>query len=260
MNNKQNSLNILKQMVSSGDVVGIKTSFEDEGALFNDIVMLKNICSQAKTDLILKIGGPEAIRDIKESYTLGVSGIVAPMVESVFGLEKFIQASKYNADTELYINIETKTGVLNFDEIYNSNLIKKLSGITIGRVDLVSSMGKDRSYVDSEEVFDITKNIFKKVKDIGLKACLGGAVSIKSKDFLNNLYNEKLLDKFETRYVIFDPSVSLNNLEESLEAGQKFEYEWLLHKKNFYSKIESENDNRINMIKERIIDSSGNKI
>ena len=200
MNNKQNSLNILKQMVSSGDVVGIKTSFEDEGALFNDIVMLKNICSQAKTDLILKIGGPEAIRDIKESYTLGVSGIVAPMVESVFGLEKFIQASKYNADTELYINIETKTGVLNFDEIYNSNLIKKLSGITIGRVDLVSSMGKDRSYVDSEEVFDITKNIFKKVKDIGLKACLGGAVSIKSKDFLNNLYNSPLLCMINFHY------------------------------------------------------------
>jgi hypothetical protein len=55
---------ILTDLIENEGLIGIKTSFEDEGALFNETVRLKEICNQAKTKLTLKIGGPEAIRDI----------------------------------------------------------------------------------------------------------------------------------------------------------------------------------------------------
>jgi hypothetical protein len=82
-------------------LIGIKTSFEDEGALFNETIRLKEICNQAKTKLTLKIGGPEAIRDIKDALIIGVKGLVAPMVESEFGLKKFIQSAQSHIPSDV---------------------------------------------------------------------------------------------------------------------------------------------------------------
>jgi hypothetical protein len=42
--------------------------------------------------LYLKIGGVEALRDIKDALDLGVDGLIAPMVESPFGVVKFVSA------------------------------------------------------------------------------------------------------------------------------------------------------------------------
>jgi hypothetical protein len=58
-----------------------------------------------------------------------------------------------------------------------------LYGVTVGRVDLVSSMNKDRNYVNSDEVYKWLKLYLLNVKEKGLKACLGGAVSMDSLDF-----------------------------------------------------------------------------
>jgi hypothetical protein len=58
---------ILTDLIENEGLVGIKTSFEDEGALFDETIRLKEICNQAKTKITLKIGGPEAIRDLKLS-------------------------------------------------------------------------------------------------------------------------------------------------------------------------------------------------
>ena len=56
-----NCVKILTDMIENHGLVGIKTSFEDEGASFNETIRLKEICNQAKTKITLKIGGPEAI-------------------------------------------------------------------------------------------------------------------------------------------------------------------------------------------------------
>ena len=249
---------ILTDLIENEGLIGIKTSFEDEGALFNEVIRLKEICNQAKTKLTLKIGGPEAIRDLKDSLIIGVKGIVAPMVESEFGLKKFIDATtnyipKDNLNSlQLNINIETITAVKNSENILESDYINSLYGVTIGRVDLVSSMGFNREYVNSSEVYDITKSIFSKVKEKGLKACMGGAISVDSYDFIKRLHSDGLLDKFETRYVIFDPSITLKNLSRALMKAQLFEYEWLKTKQDFYSLLTYQDDKRLQMIQERI--------
>ena len=111
---------ILTDLIENHGMVGIKTSFEDEGALFNETVRLKQVCNQAGTKITLKIGGPEAIRDIKDSLIIGVKGIVAPMVESEFGLKKFVNSARTYiqsdalSSTNLYINIESKTAIKTF--------------------------------------------------------------------------------------------------------------------------------------------------
>ena len=162
---------ILTDLIENEGLIGIKTSFEDEGATFNEVIRLKEICNQSKTKITLKIGGPEAIRDIKDSMIIGVKGLVAPMVESEFGLKKFIQAAKLHipedtlSSIQLNVNIETVTAVMNAEDMLNAEEANELYGVTVGRVDLVSSMGKDRSYVNSNEVLDMARSVFGKDKD-----------------------------------------------------------------------------------------------
>lgn len=249
---------ILTDLIENHGMVGIKTSFEDEGALFNETVRLKQVCNQAGTKITLKIGGPEAIRDVKDAIIIGVKGIVAPMVESEFGLRKFVQAARTYIpsdslnSTHLYVNVETKTAVDNAKEMMKSDYAKSLHGVTIGRVDLVSSMGKDRSFVDSDEIYKITENTFRLVKDAGLHVCIGGAVSIGSQNFLDKLNSNGLLDKFETRYVMFDPTIALKNLSTALSKAQLFEYEWLSAKREYYLGHADQDLKRIQMIQDRM--------
>jgi hypothetical protein len=249
---------ILTDLIENEGLVGIKTSFEDEGALFNETIRLKEICNQAKTKITLKIGGPEAIRDIKDAQIIGVKGLVAPMIESEFGLKKFIQATKLYipkdilSATQLNINIETVTAVSNAIKMLDIDEAKELYGVTVGRVDLVSSLEKDRNYVNSEEVYKMVYGVFLKAKEKGLKACLGGAISIDSLDFLKKLHSERLLDKFETRYAIFDPSITLKNLSKALSKAQMFEYEWLMCKHEQYTLMADQDIKRIKMIQDRI--------
>ncbi len=189
---------ILTDLVENEGLIGIKTSFEDEGATFNETIRLKEVCNQSKVKLNLKIGGPEAIRDIKDLSIIGVKGVVAPMVESAFGLKKFIDSVNKTlpedivSALQLFVNIETQQAVSNIDSILAIKESDSLYAITVGRVDLVSSMGKDRSHVNSDEVFKMTKSVFTKVKEKGLKACVGGAVSIESLNFLKKLNSEGL--------------------------------------------------------------------
>lgn len=249
---------ILTDLIENEGLVGIKTSFEDEGALFNETVRLKEVCNQAKTKVTLKIGGPEAIRDLKDSTVIGVKGLVAPMVESEFGLKKFIQATKtyipedIRSSLQLNINIETITAVQNAVKMLDVSEAEDLYGVTVGRVDLVSSMGKDRNYVNSDEVYKMARTVFTKAKEKGLKACLGGAVSVDSFAFLKKLHSEGLLDKFETRYAIFDPSITLKNLSRALSKAQMFEYEWLMCKHEVYTALANQDIKRIQMIQDRI--------
>jgi hypothetical protein len=259
MNNREFKCSkILTDLVENYGLVGLKTSFEDEGASFNEVLRLKEICNQSKIKVTLKIGGPEAIRDIKDSMIIGVKGIVAPMVESDFALQKFINAiySHLPPDVitslQLNVNIETITAATNIDKILASQQASSLYGVTVGRVDLVSSMRKDRTYVNSDEIYELAKKVFIETKKLGAKACIGGAVSIESLDFLKRLHSERLLDKFETRYAIFDPSIALKKMSKALSKAQLFEYEWMTNKMEYYSNLAYQDEARIKMIQNRM--------
>ena len=128
----EKNIKILKRRYK---LAGIKAEFEAEGSSVMDIARLKILTESINTKLHVKIGGVEAKNDIYECISLGVDGIIAPMVETEFGLIKFLQTVKelkLKKKPVLSINIETKTGYQNIDNIIR--LAKnEIDNITIGR-------------------------------------------------------------------------------------------------------------------------------
>ena len=77
MNNLINQLKILKKL----GVVAVKQSLEDEGTSYDDLLIMRELTNRSKLKLDIKVGGCE-------------DGMVAPMVESDYALNKFIQVLK----------------------------------------------------------------------------------------------------------------------------------------------------------------------
>ncbi|MCX8481001.1 MAG: aldolase/citrate lyase family protein, partial [Sediminibacterium sp.] len=242
---------LLKEIIETSGVIGIKTSFEDEGASFNEVIRIKELCNQSGTKLFLKIAGAEAKRDIADSLIIGVKGIVSPMIESAFALDKFVKSAKsilpddVFSSVQLGINIETIQAYKNFNEMVKSDGFQQLYHVTLGRVDFVSSMNKDRTYVNSDEIFNITNEIFTKSRELTKKVYLGGAITKESETFLKKLFSKGLLDKFETRYVIYDPTIALKDLSSALLGGQKLELSILRNRQNQYLREANKEIDRI---------------
>lgn len=251
-------VSLLKEMQENYDVFQIKAEFEAEASRMVELARLKDVTSSAGLPLIMKIGGVEAITDIYNCLTIGVAGIVAPMAETAFAMSKFVKAiAKFipednRKDIEFAANIETITAYRNIDEILNAEDIDLLSSITIGRVDFTSSMELDRNSANSEEMFRMCSEIFKKAKAKGFKTALGGAISTDSIPFLRQLDEKNLINKFETRKVVFKNTALNKNIEKGLMKAIEFELLWLKSKKRYYSQANVEDDHRMEMLEKRL--------
>ena len=129
----------LKKLKSIG-VVAIKQSFEDEGASFKDIEIMRLITKAARVNLNVKIGGCEAKNDIFFCKKIKADSIVGPMVESEYALNKFVHSANIGIKTNLLINIETNLAVKKLDKMIKSDSFNFLKGVIIGRSDLAGSL------------------------------------------------------------------------------------------------------------------------
>ena len=240
----------LKSFVSDG-LVGIKQSFEDEGALLEDIKTIRKLTKLNNLKLSVKIGGCEAKSDIHECRYMEVDGIVAPMVETEFALQKFIESVSHISGIKFYVNIESKTAYENIDKILDSPSAKMLSGIVVGRSDFVKSYGYDKSYVNSDFIFEKTYEIMKKAKSYGLETLMGGNLSPKSVSFISKLKDENLLDYVETRNVIIKVG-DISKLEESITSAIEFETIWLDYKSQKYKELSDSYYSRSQTLKDRL--------
>lgn len=248
----------LETLIDQG-VVGIKQSFEDEGVILEDVIKIKRLCDSLNLQINIKIGGCEAISDLNNSMMMGVSGIVAPMIESEFALSKFIESVISNTNeidrssTDFFINIESKTAIENLDKILSSPSSKLLKGIVVGRSDLTKSFGYGKQQVTSKEICTIVKNTFIEAKSYNLKTIMGGNLGHSSILFIEELVAENLLDKIETRNVIIDLSKSgTNDLDELLKNALLFESQWMQYKAQFYNDIGESYTKRSKEILDRI--------
>lgn len=218
------------------DLKGIKAEFEAEGSSFRDLMRLRRLTSKAGVNLYVKIGGVEAIRDIKDALEINVDGIIAPMVESKFGAKKFYDSIKkiyMEHKVHTTINLETKNAINQFDEILNySN--SKFNNITLGRSDLTSSYFDQDLKPDSDLIFQIIQKIAKNLKNTSLSFTVGGSVSAKTISKINSQFPDlkNSIDKLETRKVML-PTKSFLAKENAIKEALKFEELYILSKKDF---------------------------
>ena len=240
-------------------VVAIKQSFEDEGVILEDVLKIKRLCDSLNLKLNIKIGGCEAISDINNCLLMEASGIVAPMIESEFALEKFIESIISNTNdldrssTDFFINIESKTAIENLDKILSSPSSKLLKGIVVGRSDLTKSFGYGKQEVNSKEICKIVKNTFIEAKSFNFTTIMGGNIGHSSSSFIEELVADNLLDKIETRNVIVDLSKSgTKNMDDLIKNALLFESQWMQYKAQFYNDIGESYIMRSKLILDRI--------
>src|SRR3989338_863463 len=93
---EEKMVGLLIDLRDNHGVVEIKAEFETEASRMNELMRLKDIVSKASLGLVIKIGGAEAITDMFESQHLGVTGLIAPMIESAYSMTKYLEAiNKY---------------------------------------------------------------------------------------------------------------------------------------------------------------------
>lgn len=261
----------LKDLKENHHVAGVKAEFEAEGTRLEEALRLKEVITMAGLNLTLKIGGCEAIRDMYESRVIGVERVVAPMVESPFSLKKFLAATRlaFPRDEidqiDFCVNIETIDACRAFDRMLEIPEIDQLDGIVMGRVDLTGSMGMGRDDINSPEIFEITRDLFTKAKRRRktMECAAGGGVSAHSLPFFRDL-PAGLLDRYETRKVIFGcPAALSDDGDKGILKAVGFELMWLKNKRDYYSLISNEDNQRIAMLEKRyrrMIEDAGGRV
>lgn len=259
MNQKEKEMvTLLKNMRSQYGVVGVKAEFEAEGTRFEELLRLKDIAANSGLGIMLKIGGPEDVWGILQARRAGVSGIVAPMVESAYALRKFLEAVKKfipqdeREDLRVAINIETAQAYQNLAAILFHGKELGLDCITIGRVDLVGSLGLSRNDVNSPNMAAIVKNICLQTQNLGFITTMGGGIERASQNLIKELVDLDLLNKFETRKIVFDAKQGLDSYENAINKAHQFELLWLENKRDHYKEIVNEDTGRISMLQKRV--------
>jgi 4-hydroxy-2-oxoheptanedioate aldolase len=213
---------LLRELSARNGLIGVKTSFEDEGATYREVQSLKNICSMSDISLVLKVQGSECKRDISDAISLDITKLVFPLVESAFAVTKIYESctslipSSVKFAYEYGLNLESSQAVKNASSILDACQRSNIKNITFGRVDYVHSLSHARDFVDSPDVYNVVADVFRQSKYLGMKNFLGGAITTSSLDFISNLHSEGLLDCFETRYCIFDCQQGVSAFEESI--------------------------------------------
>ena len=98
-------------------------------------------------------------------------------------------------------------------------------------------------------IFSINIETVTAIKNLGCG--LGGAISIDSLEFIKRLLDKKLIDKYETRKVVYQASAISSNPISGLKKGLEFELLWLKSKQRYYSRIKQEDQQRIDMLERR---------
>ncbi len=238
--------------------VAVKQSLEDEGASYEDLIVMRKITRKAKLLLNVKIGGCEAKNDIFFCEKIGVSGMVAPMVESPYALKKFLQTIPSKNKQSLYVNIESIQAFNNITKLLNQKNINRLKGVVIGRSDLAGSLNLSKSEVNSKRIYQIVLSALKKIKKKNLLVKMGGSLTAKSKKFVNELFKKKLIDRVETRNIEIKLSKKvLKDFEEIISSVFRFELEWLKYKQALQKKrkfkLKNDNLERIKVLQKRFV-------
>ncbi len=178
----------------------LKLGTEEESLDFMEIEAIVKLQPEGVFS-VAKIGGPCARGDIRQAQRLGVQGIVGPMIESVYALQRFVAAvdAYFDSDEQIRrgINIETHKAYEALPELLADPASKRLSFINIGRSDLAGSM---KAKVDDPEVRDVVCSIVEQVRAAKIPVYIGGRVTSAT---LQPVLERVSIDGFHTRFLAF---------------------------------------------------------
>ena len=253
-------VDLLIELKENHHAAGVKGNLESSGMQTYETMRLKEVTMKAGLNLTIKIGGAEAITDMREARALGAERIAAPMTSCSFALRKFINAIKFlfpsdeKKATSFIFYIETIDAYNNLDRMLETPNIDELNGLVIGREDFVWSMGlagSDDDYNNSD-VLNMTKDILSKAKTKGFETAVGGGIA--SERNLKNLKElpHGLLDTIQTKMVRFNCPAAFDDKNAGLLKAMEFEVLWLKNKSNYYETISKENLKTIGSLEARI--------
>ncbi|MEM2897466.1 MAG: aldolase/citrate lyase family protein [Candidatus Bathyarchaeia archaeon] len=241
---------MLKELKEKHGCIALKLGTEVEDCSF-EFIDYVNKLAQGIVPLVVKIGGPDARNDIRKLMEIGVHGLIAPMVESVYGLENYVKALKDIVDEERLksilkaINIETVDAYNRLDDMLKSPAIKEIQQITIGRDDLSKSVGKK---VDDQEVIEMTRRITEKAHAAGMLVSVGGGITPSNAELVAT---EIKPDKINTRNVVFSLK-DCPNIKEALKKALEFEMALMKNEAEKLSKKVEALEKRIKVLEQRI--------
>jgi len=249
-------LAILEEGREKFGIVSVKAEFEAEGTRVDELLRLLEVARRAGVKVGLKIGGCEAIRDLIECRQFGVDYVIAPMVETPYALTKYVAArnkifpADEQGDMRFLFNVETISTFGHLAELGEIAGRDKV-GMVFGRVDFAGSLGKDRSFVNSDEMTDYVIKVAQVARDKDVELVVGGSVSPEAIGALRKIRATRL-DRFETRKVIFDGGiVETDKVEAGIALAVEFELLWLKNKRDYYVSIGAEDEARIAMMEKR---------
>lgn len=228
----------------------LKFETEAEGASFEQIRYNMNL-ALGKLPVIVKIGGPDARNDICQLLKMGVNGLIAPMVESPYGLKNFVTALSQIAPKEQYdyiskgFNVETITTFKQLDEIFALPEIREIDSISIGRSDLAGSLS---TKVDDPQVMEITREVRDKAKAYGLSVSVGGGLTPSNAE---RIVAEIEPDKINTRNLGFSLK-RCPDIKGAIREALNFEIALLEHEASQINNTYQTIKDRIETLKERM--------
>ena len=150
------------------------------------------------------------------------------------------------------VNIETIQAYNNLEAILKERGVNRLSRITVGRVDLCLSLRMSRDDINSDRIYEITSDICYLAKKFHFQTTVGGGIALEALPFIKNLAKAKLLDRYETRKVVFQVGQTFRRAAQGILLANEFELLWLENKRNYYNAIYHEDAKRIAMLKKRL--------
>ena len=143
--------------------------------------------------------------DLIESKSFGCDYIIAPMIETEYALQKFVEArfKTYLSDdhTKFLFNLETTTAYQNRESLFKL-AATNLDGCVFGRVDYTGSLGMSRDSINDDVVTDDVCSAASLADAAGVDMVVGGGVSMTPLQSLRRIRDVKL-SRFETRKIIF---------------------------------------------------------
>ena len=210
--------------------VGVKGGFEAEGQGMDEITYMEKL-DPINLPITCKIGGPEAVNDVRLLKSRGINRIQVPMVRECVDLKKIVQTVQDTGDNnqsfEICINLESNGAYKSRKELLECPEISYVSKVNVGKSDFGLSAGLS---ANDEEILRLSRLILLDAREKNLRCGVGGSIVPSCIDRVIYIIEP---DEIETRHVIFSVD-EMTNPQESIRAALDFE---LLFHKVFIKKL-----------------------